>query len=684
MAAFLAWIGPDALLPLCLACMGVAVVWVLARHPGRAAWSVVLPLLLLAAGGLVELRGVTAAWHEAGAPDTLLPRVAWVARASHAHAAGVWFVTCIGAALVAGLGAHRARRAQPAAPPSPWADGAPGGVSDPAPSAAADPPEADELELELDDLALDAEVDDDATEAMPVPAPPERPTVTEVRPGAVRPWSQAVEERPTITEIAGRTWGTARELPDTTEVGGPAFGAARPPDEDVTAVGVPGAEPPERTVTEGITKITPAPVPSLPANMPVHIRRAVSILTFTQRPDGGTVPGVPMERGTHPGTPSGTQPGLRPVRRAPPAPPRPRAAFPSVAEWSGVDAPRADTAAPTRAMAWGVCVLSLLGALRAAPDVGASATLQAALAATLEGQLASPPAFLPPLDTGAAVGWWAVLGAAVALGVARLAGAGRASLLVGGVSAALVPHVAASGRLADLAAQVGALPHATWRAARDLGAVGAVDGIRHALPGTVVVLEEAAPRILRYVPGASFSLQRADTLRRTRDTRGAASDQDDPGAWAYEGLGSELRSGDGVLLAASTSVVDLYLLLNETTIDRIGIVACAEAPGAIPAMESLAAAGACGVTPLSLRRAAGARITRRLILLPDGEVDEGGEIRALDALGPIEGTVLLRLQANTTGADLARALTRLRAADRVLLGWGVDMDGAPIAVGVRP
>jgi hypothetical protein len=74
---------------------------------------------------------------------------------------------------------------------------------------------------------------------------------------------------------------------------------------------------------------------------------------------------------------------------------------------------------------------------------------------------------------------------------------------------------------------------------------------------------------------------------------------------------------------------------------------------------------------------------RSLILLKDGQVDEDAEIRSLQDLRLDERPVLVRLQLDAKLSDFLNFLARVPAQANVYLGWGVQVDGTPLPVGVE-
>jgi hypothetical protein len=156
--------------------------------------------------------------------------------------------------------------------------------------------------------------------------------------------------------------------------------------------------------------------------------------------------------------------------------------------------------------------------------------------------------------------------------------------------------------------------------------------------------------------------------------------QADASTAAFGGAGAALVDGDGVLLDPRALVVDLYLLLSDARVRSITLVACDGAP--LADTDALGAAGRCLATPIALQRPRGT--PRRVIVLKGGEVDDGGDVRALDDVRVDAGVpVLVRAQADARVSDLLTALAAWEG-NPLALGWGVDLDGEPIPVGARP
>jgi hypothetical protein len=172
----------------------------------------------------------------------------------------------------------------------------------------------------------------------------------------------------------------------------------------------------------------------------------------------------------------------------------------------------------------------------------------------------------------------------------------------------------------------------------------------------------------------------------------------DESTLVFGGAGRSVGHGDGLLVPPSLSAVDFYLLLADSRAAEVAVVTCGAlpVPDARLAEDPLLATGACGPVRLHLRRppavttasagrgGAGSRRARSFIVLKDEELDADGEILPTRALRGVSGPVVVRLQADATMADLLALLARLREAGPILLGWGVDLDGGDIPVGVRP
>ncbi|GDX83268.1 hypothetical protein LBMAG42_50790 [Deltaproteobacteria bacterium] len=153
-------------------------------------------------------------------------------------------------------------------------------------------------------------------------------------------------------------------------------------------------------------------------------------------------------------------------------------------------------------------------------------------------------------------------------------------------------------------------------------------------------------------------------------------------------VGHGLRQGDGVLMPASWTAEDLYLLLVDAPAGNIALVGCAPvSPSAALQIKSepLLALGRCGSFPLKLRVASAMPNPRELILVPGKFVQDGLDVIELRELQDIAGRdVILRIQTDSTLADILAALDALSPAATVYLGWGVTTDGDDLAIGVEP
>lgn len=148
--------------------------------------------------------------------------------------------------------------------------------------------------------------------------------------------------------------------------------------------------------------------------------------------------------------------------------------------------------------------------------------------------------------------------------------------------------------------------------------------------------------------------------------------------------GRSLRTGDGLLLSSELTGGELYDLLAWTEIGELGLVGCTSLPPA-PEADPLRLTGTCHTFPLSMRVTRSLELPRVYILLPGGQIDIGSEVVPLSALPLVDGQdVILRLQADATMADLEKMLAFLARASHVYLGWGVDLEGDPIRVGIDP
>lgn len=264
-----------------------------------------------------------------------------------------------------------------------------------------------------------------------------------------------------------------------------------------------------------------------------------------------------------------------------------------------------------------------------------------------------------------------------------------------------------------VATLLAALPVALWRQWRGAGPREAVDGgvvalfllvsagamawagaryqvlTRIAGDHGAAVLREAFATDVPHARPVPARVLVADTERPKwlllRDRGGAET------VWFAEkldGVGPAIRSEDGLLLPPALSALDVYLALAGSEAGEVSIVGCgpvSEAQAAEIGDDPLLAAGRCGAFPLKLRVTGDLPDPRVLIVLRDQHVDDDGEILPLAAVKDLDGRdVVLRAQADATAADLAAALGALAKARSVFLGYGVDMDGEDIPVGVDP
>jgi hypothetical protein len=176
-------------------------------------------------------------------------------------------------------------------------------------------------------------------------------------------------------------------------------------------------------------------------------------------------------------------------------------------------------------------------------------------------------------------------------------------------------------------------------------------------------------------------------------------------------IGSELQRGDGILVPEKLSMEDFYLMLSGSDVGRVGLVGCRPPqeirnPKVLVLIlrDPLMTVGWCGVMPLFLRIEQGYQPDRELILLKDKEVDEEGEIRKIQDLAFTGQVVKVRAQVDAKFGDFQALLwqllvnsipsppddhallqqwsTEVRAARVVYLGWGVQLDGEDLPVGV--
>lgn len=149
-----------------------------------------------------------------------------------------------------------------------------------------------------------------------------------------------------------------------------------------------------------------------------------------------------------------------------------------------------------------------------------------------------------------------------------------------------------------------------------------------------------------------------------------------------------LATGDGLVLPPSLPLDELYFALAEADAGELALIGCAEVPADLwrrLRLDPLRAAGRCGALPVGLRATPALQDPRVLIVLKDREVDDGGDVVPVEAVGDLAGrAVLVRAQLDATVDDLVALLRRLADAGPVFLGWGVQVDGEDLPVGVNP
>jgi len=151
---------------------------------------------------------------------------------------------------------------------------------------------------------------------------------------------------------------------------------------------------------------------------------------------------------------------------------------------------------------------------------------------------------------------------------------------------------------------------------------------------------------------------------------------------------ASLQLGDGLILPPHLPMEDLYFNLADTRAGGIAVVGC----GNVSTDQWLAigddplrATGRCGAFPIRLRLDSALRSPRKLIVLKDRLVDDGGDIVPIAEVGDLEGrAVVVRAQVDATAGDLLALLARLGDAGSVYLGWGVTLDGDSLPIGVNP
>ncbi len=161
-----------------------------------------------------------------------------------------------------------------------------------------------------------------------------------------------------------------------------------------------------------------------------------------------------------------------------------------------------------------------------------------------------------------------------------------------------------------------------------------------------------------------------------------------PIAGGLDIVGPAVLRNDGLMLAPSLLLEDLYLALFESPAGSVSIVGCEEVPVNLLSNilhDPLLAVGSCAAFPLTLRVTQRLEAPRVLIVLREGLVDDGGDVVGCAEITDVAGRdVIVRGQVDATVADLVAVLGQLAAADTVYLGHGVTLDGETLPIGVDP
>ncbi len=189
------------------------------------------------------------------------------------------------------------------------------------------------------------------------------------------------------------------------------------------------------------------------------------------------------------------------------------------------------------------------------------------------------------------------------------------------------------------------------------------------------------PRVLYVLPGGSHWIEMGES--------GGSRVRTEP--TAMDSVGPLLHLGDGVVFPPQTTMDDVYFAFADADAGAVQFVGCLEADGAVAAAvvrDPLRATGRCGAIPVFLRVTRDLAHPVKLIVLKDGLVDDRGEVYPVSGIAShntLSGRdVIVRAQVDATMSDFAAVLRTLRSAGRIYLGWGVDLDGDDLPVGVNP
>lgn len=155
-----------------------------------------------------------------------------------------------------------------------------------------------------------------------------------------------------------------------------------------------------------------------------------------------------------------------------------------------------------------------------------------------------------------------------------------------------------------------------------------------------------------------------------------------------EAAAATLQLGDGLVLPPEMIMEDVYFHLADARAGAVALVGCGDVTGAVwNALEAdpLRAVGRCGGYPVRLRVDDDLQHPRKLIVLKDRLLDDGGDIVPIKEVADVKDrAVIVRAQVDARVADVVALLGRLADAGPVYLGWGVTLDGDDLPVGVNP